>query len=64
MAKMSGINYPMLKVKNQLVKVDPDIYAKIVNTNPEFPHKKFNMYINIDKLGYVYIFTSHKPVKR
>lgn len=64
MAKMSGINYRILKVKNQLIKLDPDIYVKIVNTNPEFPHKKFNMHINIDKLGYVYIFTSHKPLKR
>ncbi|MGA2916081.1 MAG: hypothetical protein ABSE89_08670 [Sedimentisphaerales bacterium] len=64
MAKMSGINYRILKVKNQLIKLDPDIYAKIINTNPEFPHKKFNMHVNIDKLGYVYIFTSHKPLKR
>ena len=64
MAKMSGINYLTLKVKNQLIKLDPDIYVKIVNTNPEFPNKKFNMHINIDKLGYVYIFTSIKPIKR
>ncbi|MCX5632183.1 MAG: hypothetical protein NTW93_00670 [Phycisphaerae bacterium] len=64
MAKMSGINYRTLKVKNQLIKLDPDIYVKIVNTNPEFPNKKFNMHINIDKLGYVYIFTSSKPLKR
>ena len=44
MAKLSGINYRLLKVKNKLVKLDPDIYAKIVNTNPEFPHKKFRNY--------------------
>ncbi len=63
MAKMSGINYRILKVKGQLIKLDPDIYAKIVNTNLEFPRKKFNMPVNIDRLGYVYIFIRSKPLK-
>jgi len=42
MAKMSGIDYLMFKIRGRIVKVDPDIYYKIRNPGHEPPYRKYN----------------------
>lgn len=42
MAKMSGIDYLMFKIRRRIVKVDPDIYYKIRNPGHLPPYRKYN----------------------
>jgi hypothetical protein len=61
------IDYLMFKVKGQIVKVDPDIYSKIINPQHEPPYKKYNgdivaMQLNNEK--YAVIKRGHKPPYR
>jgi hypothetical protein len=62
MAKLSGINYLMLKLKDRIVKFDPDIYPEIINCNPDFD-RKFNKPLAITENGYVEIFIARDPLK-
>jgi hypothetical protein len=63
MTKMSGINYLMFKIKDQIVKVDPDIYLKIFNTSLE-SRKKYNgdiKSVRISADGYPVVILGSKP---
>jgi len=42
MAKLSGIDYLMFKVRGRIVKVDPDIYYKIFSAKHEPPYRRYN----------------------
>lgn len=35
-------NYMLLKIKGQLIKLDPDIFYKIINPQHELPDRKYN----------------------
>ena len=63
MAAKCKINYVMLKVKGNIVKLDPDVYYRIVNTNPEF-RRKFQRPLSLDKDGYISVRISSHPTKR
>jgi len=63
MAAKCKINYVMLKVKGNIVKLDPDVYYRIVNTNPEF-RRKFQRPLSLDKDGYISVRIGSHPTKR
>ncbi len=59
-------DYLMLKIRGRLVKVDPDIFYKIVNTGHEPPYKKYNGNITslrISSAGYPVIVLGRKHCK-
>jgi len=56
----------MLKVRGRLVKVDPDIYYKIINCPHEPPYKKYNgdiTSVRLSSAGYPVIIRRTKPDK-
>ncbi|MGA2916122.1 MAG: HNH endonuclease signature motif containing protein [Sedimentisphaerales bacterium] len=58
------IDYLMFKVQGRIIKVDPDIYRKIFNTQRNPPNRKYNgnitsVYISLD--GYPVIVIGKKP---
>lgn len=60
-------DYLMFKIQGQLVKVDPDIFYKIINTRHFVPDGKYNgdiKTIRIDGRGYVIIVCGQKPPQR
>ncbi|MGB8226597.1 MAG: HNH endonuclease [Sedimentisphaerales bacterium] len=60
-------DYLMFKIQGQLVKVDPDIFYKIINTRHFVPDKKYNgdiKTIRIDGRGYVIIVCGQKPPQK
>jgi hypothetical protein len=67
MAKMSGIDYLMFKIRGRIVKVDPDIYYKIRNPGHELPCKKYNgdiVSVYLSMAGYPVIVYGEKPPQR
>ena len=59
-------NYLMFKIQGQLVKVDPDIFYKIINTGHEIPDKKYNgdiTSLRISGAGYPVIVRGTKPCR-
>ncbi len=66
MAKMSGIDYLMFKIRRRIVKVDPDIYYKIKSDVHELPNQKYNGDISslrISTAGYPVIVEGKGRVK-
>jgi hypothetical protein len=60
-------DYLMFKIQGQLVKVDPDIFYKIINTRHFVPDGKYNgdIYsVRINGEGYPVIIFGKKPPKR
>ncbi|MGA2915256.1 MAG: HNH endonuclease [Sedimentisphaerales bacterium] len=59
-------NYLMLKIRGRLIKLDPDIFYKIVNTRHEVPDKKYNgdiAGVRISTAGYPQIVIADKTRK-
>jgi hypothetical protein len=56
----------MFKIQDRLVKVDPDIYYKIINNRHEVPDKKYNGDIAAMRIddGYPVIIFGQKPPQR
>ena len=64
--KTKNRDYLMLKVRGRLVKVDPDIYYKIINCPHEPPYKKYNgdiTSVRLSSAGYPVIIRRTKPDK-
>jgi len=64
MAKLSGIDYLMFKLQGRIVKVDPDIYQKIFNTQQDPPNRKYNgdiKSVRISSDGYPVVIIGSKP---
>jgi hypothetical protein len=57
------INYLMFKIRGRLVKVDPDIFYKIINTGHELPDKKYNGDITEMRLSDGYPIIVCRPAK-
>ncbi|MCX5633634.1 MAG: HNH endonuclease [Phycisphaerae bacterium] len=60
-------DYLMFKIRGRLVKVDPDIFYKIINTRHFVPDKKYNGDIasmRITSEGYAVIIRGEKPPQR
>jgi hypothetical protein len=60
-------DYLMFKIRGRLVKVDPDIFYKIINTRHFVPDKKYNGDIDsmhISSEGYAVIIRGEKPPQR
>jgi hypothetical protein len=60
-------DYLMFKIRGRLVKVDPDIFYKIINTRHFVPDKKYNGDIDsmsIDSKGYVMVICGQKPPQK
>jgi hypothetical protein len=67
MIKTPKREYLMLKIRGQIVKVDPDIYYKIKNPQHEPPYKKYNEDITTMRLSsesYPIIVRGTKPPLR
>lgn len=67
MSTKRKINYLMLKIQGQIVKIDPDIYDKIRNPGHEIPDKKYNGDIATMRIDNGYptiIFASNSPRRR
>jgi hypothetical protein len=67
MAKMSGIDYLMFKIRGRIVKVDPDVYCRIRRDIHKLPCKKYNGEIHsmrITSEGYPTIVRGEKPPQR
>ena len=59
-------DYLMLKIRGQLIKLDPDIFYKIINPQHELPYKKYNGDITSVRLsitGYPVILFEDKTRK-
>ncbi|MCX5633460.1 MAG: HNH endonuclease [Phycisphaerae bacterium] len=63
MATKCKINYLMLKIRGRLIKLDPDIYYKIISTQHELPYKKYNgdiTAVRISSAGYPQIIFENR----
>jgi len=66
MATKCKINYLMFKIKGRIVKVDPDIFYKIISPRHELPCRKYNGDIAAMRIseGYPVIILGQKPPQR
>jgi hypothetical protein len=66
MATKCKINYLMFKIQGRLVKVDPDIFYKIISGQHELPYRKYDGDIAVMRIseGYPVIILGQKPPRR